>query len=211
MATLHAPAVAHLSRAAVLPIPSASTDLSLLTRLAEGDETALARLYDRHAAAVYATALSIVRQPTAAEDIVQETFLRAWRGAAAALPTLHDPVAWLMRIARNQALDALRRQAVRPQAVESEEAADLFEAAPDETPEPEAVLWLNVRRQAVRRALAALPGEQRRVLELAFYEEMTHQAIAAHLCLPLGTVKTRARLGMRKLATALAPEGIVAA
>ncbi len=188
-----------------------ATDLSLLTHLAEGDEAALARLYDRHAAAVYAMALSIVRQPATAEDIVQETFVRVWRSAPAALPSLHDPVAWLMRIARNQALDALRRQSVRPQAVESEEAADMFESAPDEAPEPEAALWLNVRRQAVRRALATLPIEQRRVLELAFYDGLTHQAIAAHLGLPLGTVKTRARLGMRKLATTLAPEGLAAA
>ncbi len=211
MLPTHVASIGYPSHAAPLPTSPAAHDLGLLARLAEGDETALARLYDRHAAAVYATALSIVRQPATAEDIVQETFLRAWRGAAAALPTLHDPVAWLMRIARNQALDALRRQAVRPQAIESEEAADLFETAPDETPEPEAALWLNVRRQAVRRALASLPIEQRRVLELAFYDGLTHQAIADRLALPLGTVKTRARLGMRKLATTLEPQGIAAA
>lgn len=211
MVTTHAASVTFAPRATVLPMSPAAQDLGLFTHLAGGDESALGRLYDRHAAAVYATALSIVRQPATAEDIVQETFLRAWRGAAAALPTLHDPVAWLMRIARNQALDALRRQSVRPQAVESEQAVDMFETAPDETPEPEAALWLAVRRQAVRRALATLPIEQRQVLELAFYDGLTHQAIAAHLGLPLGTVKTRARLGMRKLATVLAPEGLAAA
>lgn len=186
------------------PRPSASpSDNALVTRIAQGDDTALAGLYERHAQAVYRQALRIVGQPTLAEDLVQETFIRAWRAARTATEPVRDPQAWLLRIARNLAVDALRRQAVRPQPVEREESTPIFELVVDHAPEPEAALTTSARRVAVRRALGALPREQRQAIELAFFEGLSHQAIAAHQGLPLGTVKTRVRLGLRKLATAL--------
>ena len=176
---------------------------NLLDRLAQGDEAALEALYTRYSQAIYALALRIVRQPALAEDVVQETFIRAWRAAGSQTEAVRDPGAWLLRIARNLALDALRRQAVRPQPVASEEAVTLFETAPDPAPDPEAALGQATRRQAVRRALASLPAEQREAVCLAFFEGLTHQAIAQQQGLPLGTVKTRVRLGLRKLALCL--------
>lgn len=182
------------------------SDTHLIARVGQDDDAALTTLYERHARAVYHHALRIVGQPVLAEDVVQETFIRAWRAARVAAEPVRDPQAWLLRIARNLALDALRRQAVRPQAVEREEATPIFELAVDHAPEPEAALAAASRRVAVRRALGELPREQRQAVEMAFFEGLSHQAIASRQGLPLGTVKTRVRLGLRKLATALGDE-----
>ena len=182
------------------------SDAALVLRITQGDDTALAALYERHAHAVYGQALRIVGQPTLAENLVQETFIRAWRAARTTSEPVRDPQAWLLRIARNLSVDALRRQSVRPQAVEREESTPIFDLVVDHAPEPEAALATSARRVAVRRALGSLPREQRQAIELAFFEGLSHQAIAAHQGLPLGTVKTRVRLGLRKLATALGDE-----
>ncbi len=186
--------------------PRPLTDHALLERVACGDDHALSLLYDRHAQAAYALALRIVHQPLLAEDVVQETFIRAWRAAPTTAHAVREPGAWLLRIARNLALDALRRQAVRPQPVSTEEGLAVFDTVSDAAPEPDVVVAAAARRRAVHHALGALPAEQRDVIELAFFAGLTHQAIATRLDLPLGTVKTRVRLGLRKLALTLTAE-----
>lgn len=185
------------------PGPRLLPDTALFDRVIQGDSTALATLYDRYSRAVYALALRIVQQSSVAEDVTQDTFIRAWRVAPTLTEPVRDPAAWLMRIARNLALDSLRRQAVRPQPVATEDGMALFETAPDPAPEPELAITVSAQRHAIHRALVSLPHEQREAIELAFFEGLTHQAIAERQGLPLGTVKTRVRLGLRKLAVSL--------
>lgn len=162
----------------------------MLRRLAEGDPAALAELYDAHASLAYGIALRIVREPGDAEDVVQEAFLQAWRQAHRYDPARGSPQAWLSAIVRTRALDRLRRRAAR------RPPAEAAPAAPRDASDPDAVL-------AVRTALQALSADQRRALELAYYEDLSQSEIAARLGVPLGTVKTRIRAAMIRLREAL--------
>jgi RNA polymerase sigma-70 factor (ECF subfamily) len=157
----------------------------VLRRLAEGDPTALAELYDALASLAYGIALRIVRDPGDAEDVVQESFLQAWRQADRYDPSRGTPQAWLSAIVRTRALDRVRRRAARRERAHQ---APATAGAPD----PDAIL-------AVRRALRALSPAQRRAIELAYYEDLSHSEIAARLGEPLGTVKTRIRAAMMRL------------
>lgn len=174
----------------------------LVRAVAQGDEQAMTALYDHYSRGVYALALRIVRQPNVAEEMVQETFVRVWRAA-----TSFDGGAsfegWLYRIARNLCLDQLRRQRARPETEEpmepdSEQDGPLDALADAADVAEEA--WERLRRDQVRQALNGLPSEQRAALELAYFEGLTHREIAERLGEPLGTVKTRLRLGLHKLA-----------
>ncbi len=183
-----------------------ASDERLLKHVAQQDAVAYEVFYDRHTKAVYSLILRIVRQPTRAEELLQETFWQVWRnattyrGEGAAL-------AWLLRVARNRALDELRRQKVRPQAAERTvdgmtEAVQLERAAGQRTSLEnmvEQAVTLRWNQQAVRRALAAVPTEQRLCLELNYFEGLTQREIAEELELPIGTVKSRMRIGMEKL------------
>lgn len=186
---------------------SLQTSNTLIRAVAEGDDAAMAVLYDRYAQAIYSLALRVVRQPGVAEEVVQETLVRVWRAA----PTYEGGPAgfeaWLFRIARNLCIDQLRRQRVRPEIDEpmQPEAQDenpLDTLADTATDVAEAV-WTRLRRVQIREALAALPSEQRRALELAYFEGLSHREIAERLGEPLGTIKTRLRLGLQKLALSL--------
>ena len=187
------------------PVREAPGDEWLILRIRERDEAALAALYARYADIVYSLALRIVRCPEIAEEVVQETFMRVWRGAH----TLHgNPIglrAWLFRIGRNLALDQLRRQAARPRTVTitpepTDDRAPLDTLA-DETCDVAAQATDRCLREQVRRAILTLPPEQRYALELAYFGGLTHREIADETGEPLGTIKTRLRLGLQKLAT----------
>ncbi len=166
--------------------------LQLVQRLAARDAGALAEFYDRFAGLVNALALRILRDTADAEDVVQEVFLQAWRQADRFDPRRGTPEAWLCTIARTRALDRLRRRASRRE--EPAEAAPAAVAAPRP-----------VEALAVRRALETLSEDQRRALELAYYEGLTQSEIAARLEEPLGTIKTRIRTAMIRLREALGP------
>ena len=188
------------------PSYAQASDERLLKHVAQQDAVAYEVFYDRHTKAVYSLILRIVRQPTRAEELLQETFWQVWRsattyrGEGAAL-------AWLMRIARNRALDELRRQKARPQATEyvadgMTEAVQVARAANQQAPLEDAVeqaVTLRWNQQEVRRALAAIPAEQRLCLELNYFEGLTQREIAEQLELPIGTIKSRMRIGMEKL------------
>jgi RNA polymerase sigma-70 factor, ECF subfamily len=194
----HAPA-----RLRVLPAPEATSDEVLLARICQRDEQALALLYTRYADVVYGLALRIVRQVEVAEEVTQETFLRVWRGAHTFQGNPSGFRSWLFRIARNLALDQLRRQAARPRTVTitpepTDDRAPLDTLA-DETCDVAAQATACCLRDQVRHALMTLPPEQRHVLELAYFGGLTHREIAEQTGEPLGTVKTRLRLGLRKL------------
>ena len=161
---------------------------SLDARLQRRDPAAVAELYDTCGRTVYAMLLRMVRDPQTAEDLTQEAFLRVWVNLGRFDPERGRPAAWLMRVARNCGVDYLR--SARPRTGTALESVPGLAA---DGPEPESVL-------AVREALAGLPTDQRRALELAYGEGLTHAEMAQRLERPLGTVKTWVRAGLRGLA-----------
>lgn len=174
-----------------------SSDEALLRRLADGDREALGRAYDRYAGMVNGVALRILRDTADAEDVVQEVFLQVWRDAARFDPARASPQAWVCMIARSRALDRLRRRRARREDEGGEEIASGTAAAPTSP----------VLTMAMRSALDTLPEDQRRPLELAYYEGLTQVEIAARLAEPLGTVKTRMRTGLMRLRDVLSERG----
>lgn len=175
----------------------------LARRLAAGDSEALADLYDAHAAAVYSLALRITRVPADAEDVTQDVFTQAWRQAARFDVARGNLAAWLLMMTRSRALDCLRRARRRP-ALALETAA--AHAIPDASPCVDLIAVTHEEAARTRAALAALPDDQRRPVELAYFEGLTHSEIAARTSTPLGTVKTRIRSAMQQLRTALTRE-----
>jgi RNA polymerase sigma-70 factor (ECF subfamily) len=165
---------------------------SLIRRLTRGDHKALGEFYDLYAGLVNGLAIRILRDPAEAEDTVQEVFVQVWRQAARFDPSRGTPEAWLCTMARTRALDRLRKRTSRRE--EPEQA----QAGTSQAPRNEEAL-------AVRRALDELPQEQRRALELAYYEGLTQSEIAERLGEPLGTVKTRIRTAMIRLRGVLGP------
>lgn len=169
-------------------------DAAVVQRMAGGDEGALAAFYDRWVSQVYSLVAQMLRDADEAEDVVEETFWQVWQRASSYDPARGTVRTWVLTIARTRALDHLRARQRRPEPVALEE---LVPAGDDADPSLDAES--RERRQLVMDALAALPTEQRRALELAYFGGFTQTEIAERLAEPLGTVKTRMRLGMRKL------------
>jgi RNA polymerase sigma-70 factor (ECF subfamily) len=174
------------------------TDLILLQRIVARDTAALADLYDRHSRLLFGLILRIIQDRAEAEEILQETFVRVWTRADLFDTRLGSPTAWLVRIARNGAIDRLRAR--RSRAAHDKPALDesMAEraASASDIRNPETVVLDAERRGTVLDALAVLPAEQRRLIEAAFFEGYTHSELAARFGLPLGTVKTRIRAGI---------------
>jgi RNA polymerase sigma-70 factor (ECF subfamily) len=175
--------------------PDHRDDAALIARLRAGDQSAMADLYDGYSGVVYGVALRVLANATAAEDVVQEVFLQLWRHPQVFDANRGRLAPWLAVIARNRAIDHLRR---RP----SEEDIDELPISTGIDLEGEAAQKLAVDK--VRGALAQLPQEQRKTLEMAFFEGMTHTEIAGKTGEPLGTVKTRIRTGLLALRKAFA-------
>ena len=174
-----------------------TTELSLLRRMAAGDERALGALYDRWAGPLYASVLRMVGDPGIAEEIVAATFWQAWQQASRYEPSRGAVSTWLVTIGRSRALDLLRaRRRSRADLLGSDrELAELPAPGADPALHAEAL----ERRQRVHLALGDLPAEQRQVLELAYFAGLSQTEIADRTGLPLGTVKTRSRLALQKL------------
>jgi RNA polymerase sigma-70 factor (ECF subfamily) len=179
------------------PNLAVSSDEMLLTEVAQQNPDALSLLYDRHAAGVLGLIVRIVRDQAIAEELLQETFWQVWQKAGQ-FQGSGSAAAWIYRVARNRSLDQLRRQQARPQLHNN--GVELLEqvAAPRRATTDGQVerMW---ERRHVQSALAQIPDEQRICLELAYFEGMTQQQIAEHTSTPLGTVKTRMRIGLDKL------------
>lgn len=167
--------------------------------LRRGDEHALAALYDRYGGAVYQLALRITRDPSSAEEISVDTFEQIWRQSNRYNAGHGSVSSWLFNIARSRAIDTLRAAGATKRTQVEDITTVSASRLPDEIAE------LAERRRLVRDAMAALSTPQRRALELAYYEGLSHSEIAARLDEPLGTVKTRIRQGMLVLREALAP------
>lgn len=185
-------------------------DTALVARVAHGDENALGQLYDRFGQAVYSLCLRIVRDGGAAEELTQEVFVRLWRSAASFDPERGRVGAWLLRIAHNLALNELRRRQSRPVVAPEAEWEDATARLADmhEESDPVASADYQERAETVRRTLAQLPAPQRQAIELAFFGGLSQAEVAAALEEPLGTVKSRIRLGMQRLRELLMAAGI---
>lgn len=177
---------------------STLSDEQLLALVAAGEQGALESLYDRYARRVFSLAAYILRDDRRAEDVAQEVFVSVWRHAGSFRPEQAKASTWIMSIAHHRAIDELRK--VR-------RAADLLQRGMEEvalsgTPngyDPATEAHRSLEREAVHKALESLPPDQRRVVSLAYFGGLTHSEMAQLLQEPLGTVKTRLRLAMRKL------------
>jgi RNA polymerase sigma-70 factor, ECF subfamily len=172
-------------------------DHVLVEALAARDLTALSTLYDRYGRIAYTLAYRILGEPEAAEDVVQDAFMAAWRGAGTFKRERGNARSWLLSIVHHRAVDLLRRRtAFRPAPLE-----DAAEAAADIDTAEEATK--NVERKSVRDALQGLPEAQRRTIELAYFGGYTQSELADLMGVPLGTVKGRMRIGLQKMRRAL--------
>jgi RNA polymerase sigma-70 factor, ECF subfamily len=173
-------------------------DTVLIQLMARSKTEALSELYDRYGRLVYGLSLQAVGEPATAEEITQDTFLRAWENAATYKPEKGKVSTWLASIARNRSIDQLRRQNARHENHQvSLDQMPTFSLPDDNHVENE--IDQRSQQQLVRKALSQIPGDQREALALAYFRGMTHEQIAKALNQPLGTVKTRIRLGMQKL------------
>ena len=181
------------------------SDEELMQRLSVRDRQAFEEIYDRYGDLVYSTALRVLRDTHLAEDISQETFVRLWRKPESYVAERGRFLTWLISVTRNRAVDEVRARG-RRQRYETASPEEQERELPAGTAnDPVLNADLAEQRRVVRAALAELPAEQRQVIELAFFGGLTQQEIADRLAQPLGTVKTRIRLGMQKLRAALAP------
>jgi RNA polymerase sigma-70 factor, ECF subfamily len=170
-------------------------DEDLISLVEARDAEAFAVLYDRHGRAGYSLAYRMMGERQAAEDLVQDAFLKVWRGAGSYRLERGSVRTWLLSILHNQGIDQLRSLASRRRTQDSVEAS-----APRFQPsEAFAESWRNFQREQVREAMKTLPPEQLRILELAYFCGYTHLEISELLDIPLGTVKGRMRLGLKKV------------
>lgn len=173
------------------------TDDALMAALAAQDLAALGTLYDRYGRLAYALAYRILGEAEAAEDVVHDAFLSAWRGAAGYQRARGSARGWLLSIVHHRAVDVLRRKTTfRPAPLD---AAELHAGDADTAAEAAR----NVEHEGVRRVLETLPPAQRRTIELAYFGGYTQVELAALMGVPLGTVKGRMRIGLQKMRRAL--------
>jgi RNA polymerase sigma-70 factor, ECF subfamily len=180
-------------------------DARLVRRMAEGDKHAFAQLYDRFSGPLYGTAMRILHDTAEAQDIVHDTFLALWEKAATFDTARGNAFAWAVTFVRNRAIDRVRKRQRRAELLAASAPADLGyeENAASRSGGDSAQAGEEAR--AIRAAMATLPVEQKRAVELAFFGGLTQEEIARQLAEPLGTVKARIRRGLIKLRDSLAP------
>ncbi len=178
-------------------------DVTLVREIAAGQDSSLGQLYQRYSGLLYSLSLRILGSPAEAQDAVQDALVQVWRQAGRYDPRRSSVSTWLVLLTRSRCIDRLRSRRSGDRAVERLEQEV---GGRHESPEGASAVWNRERRDRVRRELAQLPPEQQEVLELAFYEGLSQSEIAAKTGIPLGTVKTRTLLAMRKLRAALRQE-----
>jgi RNA polymerase sigma-70 factor (ECF subfamily) len=182
-----------------------SDDVAIVARIAAGDQDALAELYDRFHRPCYSFAVRMVGSEGEAEEVIQETFVRAWRHAARYEQERASVQGWLLSITRNLCIDELRRR--RRRASEFSGLDDAPEPpAPDRT---DIEAERSILREEVRGALRSLPPEQRSAIELVYFHGLTSQEVGDALHVPAPTVRSRLRLGLLKLAAVLQEKGVM--
>jgi len=168
-------------------------------RVAAGDSDALAQLFKRYSGTVYSLAYRMLNDREGAEELLNEAFVRVWRQAPSFDARRGKFSTWLMSVARNLGIDQLRSRRARPQRSDPLNPDDAELDLADESVNVERDVWNAERRRLIRQALQELPAPQREALELAYFEGLTQSEISAKLGDPLGTTKTRIRLGLQKL------------
>ncbi|AHY46894.1 sigma70-ECF: RNA polymerase sigma factor, sigma-70 family [Rubrobacter radiotolerans] len=170
-------------------------DEELISCLEDSDPQAFEVLYDRHGRVAYSLAYRIMGEKQAAEDLVQEAFLKVWRSSGGYRSERGSVRTWILSIVHHRGIDLLRATASRKRTRER------YEVSVEKTQPAEAFgeVWKNSQREQIRAALKTLPPEQLKILELAYFSGYTHVEIAEMLDLPLGTVKGRMRLGLKKI------------
>ncbi len=176
---------------------SQAEDVACLRRIAAGDQGGAAGLYDRHARSLYSLILRIVGDETEAEDVLQEVFAQAFGQAVRYDASRGAVAAWLLMMARSRSIDRVRARRTRFEGRTGD--VQGLDQMPDSQPDAASAMLDEEQTRLVQRALGELPLLQRIAIELAYYEGLSHSEIAVRLEQPLGTVKTRIRLGLLKL------------
>lgn len=198
----------HMNPASALPDwPERSRELAtLLSRTALGDRAAFAQLYDRTSGHLFAVLLRVQRDRAQAEDLLQEVYVNVWRAAGGFDAARSQPLTWLTSIARNRAIDSLRRAQSRPQlqsttrdANDDDDAPDAIERAADEAPGPLELLDRACDARQLTHCMDGLSATQRQSVALAFFDGLSHAEVAEHLHQPLGTVKSWLRRALQAL------------
>jgi RNA polymerase sigma-70 factor (ECF subfamily) len=178
---------------------TSTIDPALLGRIAKGDQQAFSQLYDHSSALLYTVALRILGSRDEADELLQDVYLEVWRKVARYDVGRGTPVAWLITLTRSRAIDRLRARAARGQHVTTSLDNSPVGHMADMGPSPFETQADQELRMAVGTAITSLPTAQQQAIELAYYEGLSHNEIASRLNQPLGTVKTRIKLGMSKL------------
>lgn len=174
-------------------------DPDLVDLMAVGNAQALETLYDRYSRIVFSFALRILGDPASAEELLQEVFFRAWQQASRFSANRGSFVTWLLSITHNMAIDEIRKRQRRPQRADSADPVLMLANVTDTGPSVEEYAVLSSWREQIAEAMRELPDSQREAIEMAYFQGLTQREISEQLGQPLGTVKTRMRLGMRKL------------
>ena len=182
--------------------PASQDWVAIIASIAGGDQQAMNLFYERTSRLVFGLVLRILNDRSLAEEVLLDVYVQVWRQAHRYDRSRGAPLGWLTTIARSRAIDRLRAERFHLQQDELNEGTT---SEPEALVNPEQASLVSEIRQQVRAALDLLPSEQRQVLELSYYSGYTQSEIAAHLGQPLGTVKTRTRLGMMKLREVLRP------
>jgi RNA polymerase sigma-70 factor (ECF subfamily) len=180
-------------------------DVELLRRIADGDRSAFSDFYDQYSGLLFSIAIKVLNDPREAEDVLQEVFMQIWNKADAYDQLLGKPASWAVTLTRNKAIDRIRASQRRSRLLE--QATVEADVLPEDSPSAGESLYGKENAQMVRSVVAALPSDQRRAIELAFFSGLTQDEIAKTLQEPLGTIKARIRRGMLKLREKL--EGFV--
>lgn len=186
------------------------TDDQLVQRIATGDASALEGLYDKYVRQCFGLALRLVGEPGLAEEVVQEVFTKLWSSPNSYSAQRGAFVSWLLSLVHHRCIDELRRRSRTEVALDTDDPLSTLNTAADPQPDPSDQVWLMEQQRVVRKALMELQVNQRQVLELAYFGGLSQSQIAAKLGQPLGTVKTRMRMGLQNLRVMLDQHGLLA-
>lgn len=179
------------------PSPDLERDVELLRRIASGDRSAFSSFYDLYSGLLFSIAVKILNDAKEAEDVLQEVCMQIWNKADSYDPLLGKPVSWAVTLTRNKAIDRIRASQRRSHLLE--QAAVEADILPDNSPSANERMHGKENAKMIRSVVAALPSDQRRAIEMAFFSGLTQDEISKTLQEPLGTIKARIRRGMLKL------------
>jgi RNA polymerase sigma-70 factor (ECF subfamily) len=194
-----------------MPDVTELADDQLIMLVAEGDPSALEALYDRYVRQCYGLALRLLSNPSLAEEVVQEVFLKLWTQPTAYSPDKGRFASWLLSMVHHRAVDELRRRSYTEASLDSysQPGTGPLASMPSSEPDPGEQVWVMEQQRIVRAALDQIADSQRQILELAYFGGLSQSQIAERLRQPLGTVKTRMRQGLKNLRALLETGGLL--